>query len=233
MGRQLKGLIYFFITDVQYSLKIFWTILLSILVVCLSFSYILLRFEESFFIFFITIPIYIYCSILGFLTVKESIPFSLKIGSVRKNLFISIGIFFLGVALVNAIAANTLHTVTILFTDMIGLDNFSFLHVAQLLEDTWLNRVMIDTVIMFFLLSFMFIIGLLFYKYGLLGGGAVIGLIAVGLLFGVAKGWIVDYFINLYQTIDMFYFLQIFVAGLVIYCISYVFLRRVTTVKAK
>ena len=233
MWRQLKGLIYFFVTDFLFSLKVFWTILLSILVLCLSLSYILLRFEDSFFVFFITIPIYIYCSILGFLTVKESIPFSLKIGSVRKNLFISIGIFFLGVAFFNALLASTLHTLTLLFTDMIGLNNFSFLHAAQLLEDTWLNRVMIDTVIMFFLFSFMFIIGLLFYKYGLLGGGAVIGLIAVGLLLGVAKGWIVDYFVELYQTIDMFYFLQMFVVGLVIYCISYVFLRRVTTVKAK
>ncbi|WP_249872773.1 hypothetical protein [Oceanobacillus saliphilus] len=233
MGRQVKGLLYFFITDILYSLRIFWFILLSILVLSLTISYFLLNVENGAYYFGFSFPIYIYCGILGFLTVKESIPFSLKMGAVRKNLFISIGLFFLGLAFAKAVIANSIHTLTLAFTKRAGMHTFEFIHPAQILEDTWLNRVIIDTAIMVFMLAVMFIVGLLFYKYGLLGGGSVVGLSAVVLLVGIAQGWLIDYMIELYAAIDMLFFIQMLVGAIIIYCISFLFLRKITTVKVK
>ncbi|WP_067728735.1 hypothetical protein [Oceanobacillus damuensis] len=233
MGRQLKGLLYFFVTDILYSLRIFWLILLSILVVSLTISYFLLNVENGAYYFGFSFPIYIYCAILGFLTVRESIPFSLKMGAVRKNLFISIGLFFLGLAIVKAVIANSIHSLTLAFTNRAGIHPFEFMHPAQLLEDTWLNRVIIDTAIMFFMFAVMFIVGLLFYKYGLVGGGSVVGLSAVLLLVGIAQGWVMDYIIELYSSIDMMFFTQMLAGGIIIYCISFLFLRKITTVKVK
>ena len=88
MGRQINGLLYFFITDIRYSLMIFWTILLGILGVSLTISYFLLGVEDGS-LYFMFQFIYVYCGILGFITVRESIPFALKMGATRKNLFIS------------------------------------------------------------------------------------------------------------------------------------------------
>ena len=233
MGRQIRGLLYFFITHQRYSLMIFWTILLSILVVSLSFSYFLLDVEDGAFYFGFAFAVYFYCAILGFMTVKESIPFSLKMGATRKNMFISIGLFFLSIAFAKAVVASTLQEITLLFTEATNLHTFSFLHLASFLQDTWLNRVIIDTAIMFFLSAIMFIIGLLFYKYGLAGGGTVAGAFIVLLLLGIAQGWIIDFFIDLFSDIELTFFFQILGVGIMIYCISFLFIRRVTTVNTK
>lgn len=56
MGRQIKGLLYFFITDLRYSLITFWTILLSILVISLTFAYFLLSVEDGGFYFGFPFP---------------------------------------------------------------------------------------------------------------------------------------------------------------------------------
>lgn len=232
MGRQINGLLYFFITDIRYSLMIFWTILLGILGVSLAISYFMLGVENGQ-LYFMFQFIYVYCGILGFITVKESIPFSLKMGATRKNLFISLGLFFVAIALMKAVIANTLHTVILYATDIINLHSFGFMHVAQLLEDTWVNRVVIDASVMFLFLTVMFLTGLLFYRYGLLGGGIVVGTGVIILLVGVAQGWLIDFFINLYSDLKLTLFLQIFGIGIVMYLISFLLLKRVTTVSAK
>ncbi|PAV28123.1 hypothetical protein CIL05_18630 [Virgibacillus profundi] len=233
MARQIKGLLYFFITDIRHSLMIFWTILLSILVVSLAFSYFLLSVEDGKYFFAFTIPIYVYCAIVGFLTVKDNIPFALKIGATRKNIFISIGLFFLGLAFVKSIIANTLHALTLLFTEATGIHTFHFIHAASLLQDTWLTRVFVDASIAFFFFAVMFIVGLLFYKYGLAGGGSVAGVVVVVLLLGIAQGWIFDFFVEVISDLKLTFFFQMLGVGIGIYIISFLLVRRITTVKVK
>lgn len=233
MGRQINGLLYFFITDLRYSLMIFWTILLSILIVSLTFAYFLLSVEDGGFYFGFPFALYIYIAIMGFQTVKQSIPFALKLGATRKNLFISLGLFFLGLAIAKAIIANIIQSLTLKFTDVTGIHTFEFIHPVDLLEDTWMNRVIIDSSIMFFLLALMFIIGLLFYKYGLAGGGTVIGIATVVLLVGIAQGWVIDFFIKLFSDINLLFFYQLLAIGIGLYLISFVFLRKITIMNAK
>src|SRR5690625_7871222 len=95
MGRQIKGLLYFNFTDARYPLTIFWTILMGILVISLTIAYMIKNIEGSFMTFSLTGPMYVYCSILGFLTLKVSIPFSLKRGATRKNILICLVTFFI------------------------------------------------------------------------------------------------------------------------------------------
>ncbi|MGY0692535.1 hypothetical protein ACW2QC_07040 [Virgibacillus sp. FSP13] len=228
MGRQVNGLLYFFITDVRHSLFIFWTILISTLIISIVGAYLLMNVDEGRMVFTLSMAIYIYCGIFGFITVKQGIPFSIKMGATRKNLFVSIGIFFLGLALVKAILANTIHSLVIWMSDGVGIDTFRFIHPAQLMTDTWLTRVMIDTTVMFFILAFMFTIGLLFYKYGLLGGGAVVGALVITLLFGVAYGWIIDFFSGILESLTMTFFVELLLIGLILYGISWIMLRKIT-----
>ncbi|GAB3042534.1 hypothetical protein [Virgibacillus ainsalahensis] len=235
MGRQIKGLLYFFITEIRYSLMIFWTILLGILVVSLAIAYFLTGIddEEVFFTFSLTGPIYVYCAIRGFLAVKEWIPFSIKIGATRKNLFVGIGMFFFLMALLMAIAASVLQEIVGAFSSLIGIDLFYFLHFSYFMDDTWYTRIVIDISIMIFLFTLMFIIGVLFHKYGMAVAGSVLGVIAIVLLVGIAQGWIFDFIIELFTNVELTLFYQVLGIGIVIYCISFVFLRRITTVKVK
>ncbi|RDW17190.1 hypothetical protein [Oceanobacillus chungangensis] len=233
MVKQINGLLYFFITDIRYSLTIFWTILLSCLVAILTISYFLLGTGDTIFYFGISVGIYIFAGISGFLMVKENVPSSLKLGATRKNIFISFGLFFFGLALAKAILANTLQSIIVKFVNVTEIYSINFFHPAQLLGDTWLNRVVIDTSILFFSFSLLFVIGLLFYKYGLLGGGIVVGGLVVVLLLGLAQGWIIDFVVELFTDIELTFFYQLLGVGIVVYCLSFLFLRRITTLKAK
>ncbi|MEC5424152.1 hypothetical protein QGM71_11675 [Virgibacillus sp. C22-A2] len=233
MGRQIQGLLYFFINDIRYSLIIFWTILLSVLIVSLAFAYFLITVENGVMAFSLTGPIYIYCAIFGFLTVKEAVPFSLKMGATRKNLFISLGIFFLALSFAKAVVGSILQEIIEGFAVGVGISTFSFLHLAYFTTDTWYTRILIDTSIIFFFLAFMFMIGLLFYKYGIAGGGIVLGILVIALLVGIAKGWVFDFFTKLLVTFNLGFFFQLLAVGILIYAVSYVFLKRITVVKVK
>src|SRR5690625_5064812 len=101
MGRQLKGLLYFYMADARHSFIIFWTILMSILVLSLVASY-LLADGEGFMSLSLTAPLYVYFAIYGFLSVKEFIPSAIKMGATRKNIMISLALFFFGLAIVKA-----------------------------------------------------------------------------------------------------------------------------------
>ncbi|WP_100013310.1 hypothetical protein [Lentibacillus sediminis] len=233
MGRQIQGMLYFCFTDARYSLMIFWTILLAILLVSLPFAYYASTLEEGFFGFTLTAPIYVWCSIMGYLAVKESIPFSIKMGATRKNIFVSLGLFFASLSLGLAIVVNVLHELVLTFMNAIGVDIFFFIHPVYFLEDTWMNRVIMDTAMMFFLFAVMFLIGLVFYKFGLAGGGSLLGMLLLVLLTGVAQGWLVDAATQLFRDFSMVFFYQLLGIGLVLYCISFLFLRRITIVKVK
>ncbi|RIU88794.1 hypothetical protein [Oceanobacillus picturae] len=227
MGRQFKGLLYFFSSNVRHSLLIFWTILMSILVVTLTISYFLLNVEGEM-AFSLTAPMYVYCGIMGFITVKEMVPFSIKMGATRKNLYVVIAIFFLLLSLFKAIAGTIIQVLVTSMNEAIGLNNFDFLHLAQFIDDTWYTRVVIDTAVMFFFLTLMFLLGLLFYRFGFAGAGSVLGILLVGLLLSIAKGWAWDFITNIVESFGMTFFLQMTIMSIVFYVISFFLVRRIT-----
>ncbi|CDO04450.1 hypothetical protein OPHB3_1134 [Oceanobacillus picturae] len=227
MGRQFKGLLYFFSSNVRHSLLIFWTILMSILVVTLTISYFLLNVEGEM-AFSLTAPMYVYCGIMGFITVKEMVPFSIKMGATRKNLYVVIAIFFLLLSLFKAIAGTIIQVLVTSMNEAIGLNNFDFLHLAQFIDDTWYTRVVIDTAVMFFFLTLMFLLGLLFYRFGFAGAGSVLGILLVGLLLSIAKGWAWDFITNIVESFGMTFFLQMTIMSIVFYVLSFFLVRRIT-----
>ncbi|WP_042142082.1 hypothetical protein [Paucisalibacillus sp. EB02] len=231
MNNQVKGLLYFYFNDLKRSILIFWSILLLVLVVAIAFAYYLIGVEDGMMAFGFPFAIYFYCAVLGFMTVKEYIPFAIKIGATRKNIYISLGLFFLSLAVLKAIIASTIQELVVLLAKNTDLTSFMFLHPAMAVEDTWINRVLIDVCIMVFLLSFMFVIGLLFYKYGFAGGGAVAGILAIALLFGIAKGWIYEFIADLLKQTDILFFYQILGVGLLLFIVSFLIVRRVTIEK--
>jgi|SRR5690625_836760 len=233
MGRQLKGLLYFYYADLRHSIIVFWTILMSIVVVTLTITYFLKNVDDALMYFSVTGPMYIYCGILGFLVVKEFIPFSIKRGATRKNIFVSLVIFFLSLSFMKSIVGNTLQEVIKVFNTKMGIENFNFIHPAFFTNDTWFHRIWIDTSIMFFSFSMMFIIGLLFYRYGLVGGGSFVGVLIIIILTGIAQGWIIDFFINIFKNFDSMFYLQLFGIGVLIYAFSMLLLRRITILNVR
>src|SRR5690625_4134570 len=177
MTNQLKGTLYYLYINVRFTLIIFWIIISSILVLSLITA---LLMSEGTISFQLSFSVYVFCTIIGSWTVKNAIPYSIKLGSTRKNLYVSLGIYFLGFSLFNSIIANTINKlIEAVFGvsqvgGMVGItsgtstESFTVFHFVQFLaNDSWFIYVFVDTTICFFLLTIAFIVGFLFYKYGL------------------------------------------------------------------
>src|SRR5690625_6808867 len=98
MANQLKGTLFYLYTNVRFTLIIFWIIISTILALSLITSYFM---SEGTISFQLSFSVYVFCTIIGTWTVKNAIPYSIKLGSTRKNLYVSLGIYFLGFALFN------------------------------------------------------------------------------------------------------------------------------------
>lgn len=238
MANQLKGTLYYLYTNVKFTLFIFWTIIAGVLALTLVSSYLM---SEGTISFQLSLSVYVFCTIIGGWTVKNAIPYTVKLGSTRKNLYVSLGIYFLGFSLFNSIIANLINKIIDIFfgmnriagtVEITGSSNeksFTFFHFAQFLaEDSWITYVFVDTAICYFLLSASFIVGLIFYKYGLIGGFAFLGIGMFTMIFGVAKGWLLKFILHVFTDFSIVFFYQLFVVGILVYLISFVFLRRIT-----
>src|SRR5699024_116291 len=180
------------------------------------------------------------CLVLGMLTVKNTIPYLLKMSVTRKLIYISIGIYFLIIAAVQALLANGLTKII----DLIGRTAvsgeitffqgneefaFQFTHLSQFLQnDNFIAQVTIDGIIAFSALCAMFFIGLIFYRFGLIGGFTFIGVMFLIYVVTIAQGSFVDFVKYIIENYSMTVYLQLFGISVGIYLLSFTMLRRLT-----
>lgn len=230
MGRQIKGLLYFYWKDLQFSLFVFWCILLSMLVVSVTIMFLFPSIEFMSFSF--TAPIYVYCGIIGFLMARHTVAFGIKLGGTRKNIYISMGIFFILLAFLKSTLAALITGGVMKFVlrdDM----NFLFAHPMNLYEDTILNRLYTDFFLLLFLTTATYLISLMFYKFGLLVSGLIIGMIIVLFMYNLFSGELISYVIDTFQNSVYLFFAQFGVLALVAYALAWLLLRRITVVPKK
>lgn len=230
MNDQIKGLFYFYMMSTRYSFVIFWSILLGILVITLGISY-LLKDTDGIMTFSFTFPIVFYVGIYGFYIVKNWLPFLIKIGATRKNIFLSLAIYFTFISLAFSTFASIIQAITTPIIRRLGLDIFSFIHLSQLSTDTWYTRIFIDITIALLFFTISFILTLFFYRYGLAAGFFLLGLIGVTLMFIMYKGLVPD-FMTITLPINLSFFVYIALTASVIYCLTWLLLRRMTTLSA-
>ncbi|SHH81260.1 hypothetical protein [Virgibacillus chiguensis] len=233
MKQSVKGLIYFLLVEIRRPLIIFWTILFTILLVSLAFSYWLSQIEEGPFTFSLTGPIYVFFSVWGFICIKEIIPFSIKLGATRKQIWSTIGLFFLSLAMIKAVFVQFLREAIWIINDWVGIDVFRFLHPAHFLTDNWYSRMVIDVAIFSFLFVISYVIGFVFYKYGLIGGGGLLGVILLALLMTIATGDFAQFVREMIANMSLTFYIQLFAVSVVLYLCSFLLIRRMTTIKVQ
>lgn len=241
MPRQLKASVCFLFMEVRRTTMIFWTVLLSLLFVSVMLNW--LFFEEGIIMFELAFPIYIFAAIIGQLIVKNSVPYLIKMGSTRSNVFKSVGIYFFIFSLFNAVLANTIHSIMMFlfgnsnvgepFMTISGNSGqaITFNHLADFFQNVWWTRVLIDTSIAYFLFVCGFILGLIFYRYGVIGGVSFIALMVLTLFIGLSKGWLIPVFVNLFTNISLVFFVQLLLVGLIVYLFSFFLLRRLSIIQ--
>lgn len=236
MQRQLKGSLYYMFANSRFSLLVFWSILAAILLFTVIIS---LVFDDSIVTMHLSAPTYVFAAVMGYWIVHNTLPYIIKLGGTRASIYIAVAMYGFVLVLFNAIIANVFNQLVMLGNGeqfVHGLvtitsedSTVSFNHIGDFLDNnTWITRLIIDTSISFFFFTIMFIIGLIFYRYGLIGGFSFLGIGMITFIFGLTNGWLIDFFIEVFSNFSIVFFYQLFVTGLLIYLFSYLFLRRMT-----
>ncbi|GAB2535623.1 hypothetical protein [Gracilibacillus alcaliphilus] len=233
MNNQIKGMMYYYTQGVIYSAKIFLLILAGLLAVSCIICYLLLGTDEFKMYFAIPFATYFNVGIIGYQLVKGNVPFGLKMGAVRKNIYIMQVYFMLLYSMVMAVIGNVLQLVTELLQKWIGIDNFQFTHLAMLLSDNPATRIVVDTLVMFFIMNLLYLFGLIFYRTGLLGGTILLAVLLLVVLFGVFEGWLIRGVIDVMSNISWMFFITLFVLGIAFWLIGYPLMRKITVVKTR
>ncbi|WP_152655150.1 hypothetical protein [Oceanobacillus sp. CFH 90083] len=233
MNNQIKGMLYFYSTEVIRTAKIFFTILIGIIIASAVVCYLLLGIDEFKMYFAIPFATYFNVGVVGFLLVKNSLPFGLKMGATRKNMYV-MQLYFMAVySFIIATLGSSLQQLTEWLFQAIGITNYIYVHPAMFLTDNWIMRIVVDTLVMFFIMALLYLIGLIFYRTGLAGGGSLLGVLLVVTLYGVFEGWMVDAAVDLFSNITVMTFVMIFLIGIVFYLLGFPFMRKITIVNRR
>lgn len=238
--REMKSILYFLTVNIRFTFIVFWTILTSIYGLAILFNVFM---EMDDVLFQPYIPIYIFSMVIGMWTVKNALPYLLKMGITRKMMYGTIWLYFILFAIVNTLLAHVFtvisnllgkHQTGGLFTFSIYNGDeaevtFDFNHIAQfMVNDSWMNQIIVDVIICFVALTFMFIVGLVFHQYGLIGGFSFIGLLFASLMIIIATDRITDIIVYIYNHYTMRLYYQIWLGSAIVYLLSYLILRRFT-----
>lgn len=229
MGRQITGLLYFYRSDLQFSFFIFWSILLAMLAITVSVIYI---FPIELMTFSLTPPIYIYCSIIAFIMARQNVAFGIKLGATRKNIYVSMAIFFTAMSLVFSVIASLLDTIVERFLIKENM-NFYFTHPMFFAENTFLNRVYTDFFILLFIIAISYLISLLFYKLGLLIGGLIVGIAFVLFTYSLISTDLIMNIADGFQNSIYMFFGQLGIIAIILYGITWLLIRKITVVAKK
>src|SRR5699024_3182405 len=106
MSQQIKGEIYYLIANIRHSFIVFWSSLLALLLVIVVSTFL---FPDSVVSFELSAPHYAFAAVIRYWSVNTAVPYSIKMASTRKNIFLSFGIYALILALANAVLSNTIN----------------------------------------------------------------------------------------------------------------------------
>lgn len=237
MGRELQGVLYYYLTNVRHAFLIFWLVIVAIFILSIVLDA-LVGGENMTIHFNLSFPIYIFAAALGFIVVKSTLPYLIKMGATRKIIYIGTVIFFIVFSSINALLANALNWLLRKLTKseigggfiyMNGEQTTTFNHIADFLErDNFLYQIIVDLSLSFFFITVFFIIGLMFYRFGLLGGFLFVGVIAFTFIYGMADGWLAEFFIDIFSDFTIAFFYQLALVGFGVYLLSFFLLRRYT-----
>jgi len=236
MVKELKGSLVYLFSNLRFSLIVFWSILIAVLLISVVTSIIL---EDSHVSFNMSAPVYFFTGVFGFWMVKNGIPFLIKMGATRKAIFIASGIFGIVLSLLNAIIANTIIKIVSFIYKSEGINSALSIyingneqqinHISQFIgQDSIFSRIAIDSTISFFLFCGLFLSGLIFYKYGVVGGISFSVLVFLFIIYAGNVGWLETLFIYLFSDFNVTFFYQLFAVGIVFYLLSFLLLRRLT-----
>lgn len=184
-----KGSLYIFFQSYKKQNIVFWIILLSIIL----FSFLIdATFGDNVQLFLtISIPVYIFFSILGSKVLNKTMPYFLKLGLSRNQYATHVGLFFVALSLVGAFLIACIQKGIFYLSDTLTLHDLIIFHPVYFFDKTqpFLLTFAIDFAILLFSLTSGLLINVFFYRLGIIGGYSFIGILILVPIVGITLNW--------------------------------------------
>ncbi|GAA0340247.1 hypothetical protein GCM10008967_33260 [Bacillus carboniphilus] len=226
MNKQMKAVLTFSLFDIRQPLTIFWSVLIGFMLLGTGISFTLG--QGTIMIFSSSVAVYIFCGISGFLTVRDTFPYNLKMGGTRRNYFVGISLYFLLLAIVMSAFHNVMITIFDKLVDVLKINGIQFFHFSTLtgLQDTWILRFFIDGVLALFVLIFFFFLGVMFFRFGLIGGYSVIAICAIAIILPQGRDRLIEFFIGFATNDAILQYIWLLGIGVVLLFITRLIMRK-------
>lgn len=227
--KELKANLVYLIYDHRYSITVFWSVLVASTALLFAVSYFI---SEAHMGLSLSLAIYIFCAITGFLITKETFPFLIKLGSTRKTFLFSAIVFNVLLAVFMSAVAVAVDQIVKIVVKMANVANFQVFNMLEgtTLASTWYNELLLNIVICFLVLSFGFMLGAVFYRLGLVGGFSGIILLVFIIIFPETRSFLIDIFININNSKLEIPFIPIIFLSLLPVLPIWFLLRKASTV---
>lgn len=228
MLNEMKAVLYYLAVDIRYSFMVFW----SILILSLTAMFIIVLSFETRMIVTTSMAIYIFCGITGFLTTKETFPYCIKLGATRTQYLLSVLVYCAAVAAVFSIVHVIVQGIFNSLVQAGASGRFLTYHTVQAttLANTWYNQLLVDLIICFLLLSLGFLLGSVFYRFGLIGGFGTLAVLAILVILPNTRTFILDAFGSMEGWKLGVNFLMLVGVALLAYLPNWGMLRKASTV---
>ncbi|QOY34267.1 hypothetical protein AWH56_016205 [Anaerobacillus isosaccharinicus] len=227
--KELRANLVYLIFDHRYSITVFWSVLVASTELLFAVSYFI---NEAHMGLSLSLAIYIFCGITGFLITKETFPFLIKLGSTRNVFLLSALVFNVLLAFFMAAVAVAVNHFIKIVVKVVNVANFQIFDMLEgtTLASTWYNEFFLNTVICFLVLSFGFMLGAVFYRLGLVGGFSGIIILVFIIIFPETRTLLVDIFININDSKLEIPFSSLILLSIVPVLPIWLLLRKASTV---
>ena len=165
---EVKAILYYLFTEMKYSLIIFWSIFLSSIILLFILSDLVLRNV----IISTSLATYVFCTIIGFLITKKNLPFCIRFGATRNSFHLSVSLFLVLLSIGLAIINQTVTSFILTMKNQLTIEGIMIYEPAKLLMESpsWGSSILIDSIIIFLVLTIGYFLGSIVYRFGQLGG---------------------------------------------------------------
>lgn len=225
----LKGTFYILFLSYKKQNLTFWIILTTIVAV----SFILNSIFNNYVYFFLTIsiPVYIFYSIVASKFLYKTMPYFLKLGMNRMQYILIIGLFFVLWSIFGAFLIGCFHEGILLVSNQLETQNIQLIHPILLFttNPSFWQTFVLDIVLLLNGLMLGLLLNTIFYRLGTVGGYSFIGTLVLVPIVVTIFDWYESLLNTFHQITFMVAVVSFIVIGVMLYVIIIGGLRKVST----
>ena len=217
----IKGSLYVLFQSYKKQILTFWCILFSIVLLSLFLDTFFDLYIYNFYIM-ISIPVYIFSSIMAAKLLNKTLSYFLRLGLCRLQFMFNVGLFFICWSLVSAFIIGCTQKI------LTNVSNIFIIHPILLFNNSpsFLQTMTLDTVLLLFSLTSGLLLNIVFYRLGTLGGYSFIGLLVLIPIVTIIFRWYTPLF-DLLSNISSFALLSgLLVFSMLLYSIITMAIRN-------